>query len=176
MNEERTEAGKHLTDAELFALAAPATGEPEALPEHLSLCRDCARALREWKSAVGAVGEADAGALDRRSPEEWRAAEDATIDAIRRAVRPQRSRHPWRWALAAAASLLLAVLLLTGRRVAPVATAARAASTPRATASAPTSASTDLSAADAADDALLREASFLASGGDVDTEGLAGRL
>jgi predicted anti-sigma-YlaC factor YlaD len=174
MNEERTETGKHLTDAELFALAAPATGEPEALPEHLSQCRDCARALREWNLAMGAVGDADAGALERRSPEEWRAREEETMAAIRRRGRPHRPLHAWRWALAAAASLLIAVLVLTGRRATPVAAAARAASTPKATASAP--ASTDLSAADAADDALLREASFLASGGDVDAEGLAGRL
>ncbi|HYX22428.1 MAG TPA: hypothetical protein VFA98_16410, partial [Thermoanaerobaculia bacterium] len=70
MDEERNGTGTHLSDAELFALAAPAAGEPEALPAHLSACRDCARALREWKVAMGDVGEADAGELARRSPEE----------------------------------------------------------------------------------------------------------
>jgi len=47
MSHETHELEKHLTDAELFALAAPATGEPEALPKHLSTCRTCSRALQE---------------------------------------------------------------------------------------------------------------------------------
>jgi len=175
MNDERNETDGHLTDAELFALAAPATGEPEALPGHLSRCRDCARALREWKAAMRVVGDADAGELERRSPEEWREREDETMAAIRRAGRPHHSAHGWRWALAAAASLLVAAIVLTERRAAPVRTAvAGATSTPAAAVSA--APSQDLSAADAADDALLREASYLASGGDVDTDGLAGRL
>jgi len=175
MNEERTEAGLHLTDAELFALAAPATGEPEAIPEHLSSCRDCARALREWKSAMGALGEADAGALERRSDEEWRAKEDATLAAIRKAGRPHHAVPAWRWALAAAASLLVAALVLSGRRPGPAATAASAPATPRSAVSA--APSPDMTADDAADDRLLREASYLAGGGDVDSgSGLEGRL
>lgn len=172
MDEERNGTGTHLSDAELFALAAPAAGEPEALPAHLSQCRDCARALREWKAAMGAVGEADAGELARRSPEEWRSREDETLEAIRRAGRPRRSVHAWRWALAAAASLLLAVLVLTGRRAAPstVTAAAVVPATPAAGAS-------DMTPADAADDRLLRDASYLAGGGDVDSgSGLESRL
>jgi hypothetical protein len=171
MNEERNDIERHLTDAELFALAAPASGSPEALPQHLSQCGDCARALREWKAAVGAAGEADAGELARRSSEDWRAGEVATMDAIRRAGRPRRPVRAWRWALAAAASLLVAALVLSGRRATP-GVASVAAATPAPVASP----ATDMSASDAADDALLREASFLASGGDVDNEGLGGRL
>lgn len=93
MHDEPNPIEKHLSDAELFALAAPAAGEPEALPEHLSRCGECARALREWKDAVRAVGEADAGELARRTPEQWRAAEEATMTAIRAAGRPARRVH-----------------------------------------------------------------------------------
>lgn len=170
MHEESDSTEKHLSDAELFALAAPAAGEPEALPEHLSLCRECTRALREWKDAVRTVGDEETGALARRSPEEWRASEEATLEAVRAAGRPVRRTHPWRWALAAAASLLVAALALSGRRAVP-SNAAAAKATPGASA-----AGAELSPADAADDALLREASFLAAGGDVDTEPLEGRL
>ena len=176
MNEERNETDAHLTDAELFALAAPAAGEPEPLPAHLSRCRDCARALREWKASIATLGEAEAGELDRRSPEEWRAKEDATLEAIRRAARPRPSVPAWRWALVAAASLLVAVLVLTGRRAGPPATTvASAPATPKAAVSA--AASSEMSADDAADDRLLRETSYLAGGGDVDSgSGLEARL
>lgn len=171
MDEERNGTGTHLSDAELFGLAAPAAGEPEALPAHLSQCRDCARALREWKAAMAAVGEAEEGELARRSPEEWRAREDETLEAIRRARRPRRSMPAWRWALAAAASLLVAVLVLTARRAAPPVTTVAAHATPA------VAASSDMSAADAADDRLLRDASYLAGGGDVDSgSGLESRL
>ncbi|MGE5412570.1 MAG: hypothetical protein ACM3NW_00220 [Syntrophomonadaceae bacterium] len=171
MREDQKEVESHLSDAELFALAAPATGEPEAIPEHLSRCRDCARALREWKIAVRALGDEDTGALARRSAAEWRAAEDATLERIRSAGRSRRA-HPWRWALAAAASLLVAALVLSGRRAAPTPVAAvRATPAPAATA-----ASGELSPADAADDALLRESAYLASGADVDADALEGRL
>ncbi len=171
MDEERNGTGTHLSDAQLFALAAPAAGEPEALPAHLSLCRDCARALREWKAAVGAVGEADAGELARRSPEEWRAREDETLEAIRKAGSHRHSIPAWRWALAAAASLVVAVLVLTARRTAPPVAAVAAHATPA------VAASSDMSAADAADDRLLRDASYLAGGGDVDSgSGLESRL
>ena len=170
MHEETESTERHLTDAELFALAAPAAGEPEALPEHLSCCRECTRALREWKDAVRAVGDDETGPLARRSPEEWRAAEEATLAAVRAAGRPARRAHPWRWALAAAASLLVAALALSGRRPAPATTAA-AKATP-----APSAEASELSPADAADDALLRESAYLASGADVDSDALEGRL
>ena len=38
----------HLTDAELFNLAVPPVGAPEALPRHLSEGWSCSRALHEW--------------------------------------------------------------------------------------------------------------------------------
>ena len=176
MTDERNANDGHLTDSALFALAAPAAGEPEALPAHLSRCRDCARALREWKAAMGAVGEGEAGELARRSDEEWRAKEDATLEAIRRAARPRRPVHAWRWALAAAASLFVAALVLSGRRPAP-APPAVAAARPTLPAAASAAPSSELSAEDAADDRLLREASYLAGGGDVDSgSGLEARL
>ena len=173
MNEERRIVETHLSDAELFALAAPATGEPEALPEHLSRCRDCARALRDWKEAVRSVGDEETGGLAHRSAGEWRAAEDATLERLRRARRAPRPAHPWRWALAAAASLLVVALALSGRRAAPTGVAvARATPAPPAA----VGGASELSAADAADDALLRESAYLASGADVDTDALEGRL
>lgn len=173
MNEERKDIEGHLSDAELFAIAAPATGEPEALPEHLSRCRDCARALREWKEAVRSSGDEETGALARRSDAEWRAAEDATLERIRRAGRSPGRAHPWRWALAAAASLLVAALVLSGRRPAPTAVAV-AKTTPAP--AAVVGAASELSPADAADDALLKESAYLASGADVDSDALEGRL
>ncbi|HYX19941.1 MAG TPA: hypothetical protein VFA98_03755, partial [Thermoanaerobaculia bacterium] len=70
-----------------------------------------------------------------------------------------------------AASLLVAVLALTAHRAAPPVTTVAAHATPAATAS------SDMSAADAADDRLLRDASYLAGGGDVDSgSGLESRL
>ena len=78
-------SSNHLDDAALFALAAPAAGEPEALPEHLSRCSSCARSLAEWKSALRGLGEEELGPIGRRSPEEWRAAEDATRSGARAA-------------------------------------------------------------------------------------------
>jgi len=82
-----TGAERHLTDEEIFALAAPAAGEPEALPRHLAHCGACGRALLEWKTALHEVAEEDLGPVGRRSPEEWRAAEDATLSVIRRSGR-----------------------------------------------------------------------------------------
>jgi hypothetical protein len=170
MTTETQEPDRHLTDAELFALAAPASGEPEAIPKHLSACRTCSRALQDWKGAVRALAEKDAGEIGRRTEEEWRAAEDATLEKLKAA--PARRRvHPLRWAAAIAASLLVAVLLLPSKR--PPASAAAAPATPAAT----SSSASDLSPADQADDDLLRQASFLAAGGDLEGEsGLAGRL
>ncbi len=144
----------HLTDAELFSLAAPAAGEPEPLPRHLSRCQGCSRALREWKASVRALAEEELGPLNRRSPEQWRAAEEATIAAIRKAGRPGRRAHPLRWAAGIAATLLLLALAVPARR--PGTTRA-AAPTP--------SADAGLSPADREDDALLRDAAYLAQGG-----------
>jgi hypothetical protein len=157
---DRTVSETHLADAELLALAAPASGEPEPLPQHLSGCEACSRALQQWRSAMREVAREDVGELQRRSPEEWRAAEEATMAAIRRA-RPRRAAPAVRWAIGIAAALLLVALAMPFRR----APASRVAS---ATAGEPAEA-TDLalaSAADRADDALLRDAEYLAQGGD----------
>jgi hypothetical protein len=170
MTNEPLETDRHLTDAELFALAAPASGEPEALPKHLSACRACSRALQDWKGAVRALAEKDAGEIGRRTDEEWRAAEDATLERLKKAAPARRRVHPLRWAVAIAASLILAVLLLPSKR--PSANIAAAPTPGAAASSAP-----ELSPADQADDDLLRQASFLAAGGDLEGEsGLAGRL
>ena len=170
MKTEAPEIDRHLTDAELFALAAPATGEPEALPKHLSTCRECSRALQDWKGAVRSLAEEDSGEVGRRSEEDWRAAEDATLARLRTARATSGRSHPLRWAAALAASLLVAALLLPSKRPAP-----GAASAP--TPSASSAADSELAPADQADDDLLRQASFLAAGGDLEGEGgLAGRL
>ncbi|HTR02798.1 MAG TPA: hypothetical protein VMN82_06340 [Thermoanaerobaculia bacterium] len=172
MNEHSPDTDRHLSDAELFALAVPATGEPEAIPPHLSRCGACSRALRDWKVSFASLAEAETGQLGRRTDADWRAREDATLEAIRRAGRTSRSAHPWRWAVAVAASLLVAALLLPGLRRAPAARIAAAPPTPAAVAASP-----ELAEDDAADDRLLREASFVAGGGDVDSgSGLEGRL
>jgi len=169
MTNEPSEIDRHLTDAELFALAAPATGEPEALPKHLSSCRTCSRALQDWKGAVRSLAEEDAGEIGQRTEDEWRAAEDATLERLKTA-RTGRRVHPLRWAVAIAASLLVAVLLLPSKR-SPT-HVATASATPAAAPS-----NDDLAPADKADDDLLRQASFLAAGGDLEGEGgLGGRL
>ena len=169
MHQDTPDLDNHLTDAELFALAAPATGEPEALPRHLSRCGDCSRALQDWQGAVRALADAETGEIDRRTPEEWRAAEQATMGAIRRAGRPGRRAHPLRWAAGIAAALLAAALVLPRNGAAPdVATAPTPSAEP---------ASSELAAADLADDELLRQASYLAEGSDVDGDvSLEGRL
>ena len=87
----------HLTDAELLSLAAPASGEPEPLPRHLSRCEACSRALQEWRAAMREMAREDVAELDRRSPEEWRAAEDATMAAIRKARPRSRRATAARW-------------------------------------------------------------------------------
>jgi hypothetical protein len=150
---------QHLSDAELFGLAAPAAGDPEALPEHLSRCQACSRALAEWKDAVRVLAEEDVDAIGRRSPEEWRAAEESTMAAIRRAGRGRRVAHPVRWALGIAASLLLVALAVPARRALTTA--------PRTGSAAAASEEAELSASDRADDALLRDAEFLARAGDT---------
>jgi hypothetical protein len=150
---------RHLTDAELFGLAAPATGEPEALPLHLSTCQGCSRALQEWKASVRALAAEEVEEIERRSPVEWQAAELATMAAIRRASRPGRRAHPLRWVVGIAATLAVIALAMPARHGVPV---AAAIPTPAAESS--------LSPADRADDDLLRQASYLAGGGDDDSE------
>lgn len=153
----RPDSDGHLTDADLLSLAAPASGEPEPLPRHLSTCESCSRALQEWRTAMREVAREDAAELERRTPEEWRVAEDATMAAIRK-VRPRRTAPAVRWAMGVAAALILMALAMPFRHVAPV----------PATAPAPGQ-TTDMSlasAADRADDALLRDAEYVAQGGD----------
>lgn len=152
MERDHRVATEHLTDGDLFALALPPTGAPEPLPAHLSECLRCSRALADWKGAVRDLAEEDEEILALRSPEEWRAAEEATLAAVRGSARAGRGRiRVLRWALPAAASLLLFALLVGGRQ--------QSGST--------VSAFDDtagLSAADRADDALLRDVERLASG------------
>lgn len=148
---------KHLTDDALFALAVPTAGVPEALPPHLMACHACSRALTEWKSAVRDLGDRDEEALAGRSPEEWTAAEDATLAALRTAGAPGRGRpEHLRWALPVAASLFVVLMLARGREIAstaPVVAEDEVAA---------------LSAEDRADDALLRDVERLA--GDEEAE------
>ncbi len=156
---DRTVSDKHLSDAELFSLAAPASGEPEALPRHLSECQACSRALQEWQTSLRAIGDEEVEEIERRTPQQWREAEAATMSAIRRAA-PRARRNPWRWAIGIAASLVILALAMPWRQV----------STPAVSAgSAVESAASDdsgMSPADRDDDALLREAASLARGGD----------
>jgi len=162
-------AERHLTDEEIFAIAAPAAGEPEALPRHLAHCSACGRALQEWKVALREVAEEDLGPIAGRSDETWSAAEDATLSAIRRSgARPSR-RRALRWAIGIAASLLLVALAMPWRSARPD---ARQASASRPSPAAPASHGGDdgLSAADRADDELLRDAAYLARGGGDGTD------
>ncbi len=147
MNAHRTHT--HLTDAELFGLALPPVGQPEALPAHLSECGACGRALQTWKSAVRELAREEAGPIEHRSPAEWKVAEQRTLAAIRRSR--VGSRFPVRWAMGLAAALFVGVLLLPANR-APVDAPARI----------PAQETEDLSAADLADDALLRDAALRA--------------
>jgi hypothetical protein len=140
----------HLTDDELSSLALASTGAPEPLPAHLSACLTCSRLLAEWKSALSDIGGEDEDVIARRPAEEWRAVEEATLAAIRRAGAPGRGRaRTLRWALPAAAALLLFALVIGQRRTAPPVAFDDA---------------TGLSAEDRADDALLRDVDRLASG------------
>lgn len=152
---DRNLSGEHLTDAELFSLAAPASGEPEALPRHLSQCQRCTRALQDWKAAVSQIGGEEVRELEERTVEDWREKEEATMAAIRRAGRSGRRTHPLRWAIGIAASLLLLALAMP-RKDSPGTAAGPAASDGMAL----------LSPSDSDDDALLRDAEYLAQGGD----------
>ncbi len=146
----------HLTEAELFTLAVPPAGEPEALPRHLSDCLACSRALSEWKAAVRELAQEDADAISRRSDAEWEALESKTVAAIRRS-RMERPRISWRWMATIAAAVLLVALVLPLRRTAP-----RPAAKPAAT----SASSGEMSAQDQADDALLRDVASLSRGDD----------
>jgi hypothetical protein len=142
----------HLTDAELFGLALPPAGEPEALPGHLSECAACGRALQAWKMAVRELAEDDAGPIDRRTPADWRAAEERTLAAIRAAGAPR--RFPLRWAAGIAAAVLVAVLLL------PIRSSLTRGPVP----ASPASESGELAAGDRADDKLLHDVNRMARG------------
>ena len=141
----------HLTDAELFGLALPPAGEPEALPGHLLECSACGRALQTWKTAVRDLADEDAGPMDRRSERDWREAGDRTLAAIRGA-RVGR-RFPIGWAASLAAAVLVGALLIPTKR-----------STVPSPSPQPSEETAQLSPADQADDILLREANVLARG------------
>jgi hypothetical protein len=157
MNETIDRETTHLTDAELFTLAAPPAGEPEVLPRHLSECQSCSRALQEWKTSMRDLADEDAEPIDRRSPEEWKISADATMARIRRAANPARRQRPLRWAVGIAASLLLLALAIPrhGTGPAPVPGSAQGSSP------------SGLSAADQEDDRLLRDVNDLAQGDDA---------
>ncbi|HEY7112185.1 MAG TPA: hypothetical protein VIA45_04580 [Thermoanaerobaculia bacterium] len=156
-----THRASHLTDEELFGLALPPAGEPEALPPHVLACGRCGRALQDWKAAIRDVGEEDVEAVNARSAAEWRAVEDRTLDSLRR-VTPRRSRRPVAWAAGLAAAVLLALLIAPGRRAAQAPAAGVAAAPSRAS---------EMSPQDAADDALLRDVARLSRGDDVGSWG-----
>jgi hypothetical protein len=141
----------HLTDAELFTLAVPPVGEPEALPRHLSECFKCSRALQEWKLAVREIADEDTEAMDRRTPAEWEGLENETIAAMRRAGRNRRA-PALQWAVSIAACLLLGALLLPAIRKGGNGASRRAAAA--------------LAAQDQKDDALLRDVARLSRGED----------
>ena len=152
-----SERTSHLTDDELFGLALPPAGEPEALPPHLLACAACGRAFQEWKGAVRDLGREEVEPLARRTASEWRAAEDATLERIRREGARRRRRLPV-WAIGLAAAVLVAVVLLPDR---PAAVRERAARASR------TAAVSELTGQDAADDALLRDVARLARSDDA---------
>ena len=139
----------HLTEPELFTLALPPAGEPEALPRHLSECPRCSRAFSEWKAVVRDLADEEPEALRRRTPEQWDALANQTLAAVRRS-RIGRRRSSVRWAVAAAAVaafFVVAVPVWRGRPTSERPAAKEAAFT--------------LSAADQADDALLRDVARL---------------
>jgi hypothetical protein len=152
MNMELKAVNTHLTDAELFTLAVPPVGEPEALPRHLSECFRCSRALQEWKLAVREIADDDMAALDHRTAAEWESLESETISAMRRAG--QKRRAPVvQWAASIAAALLLGVLLLPAIRKTVSGGSGRTGAAATA-------------AQDQKDDALLRDVARLSQGED----------
>lgn len=148
---ETNEQTPHLTEDDFFRLAVPPAGEPEALPAHLQACGECARNLQVWKTAVRELAEEDETALAKRSPDDWKALEEATMAAIRRSGAPGAQRRRLVWALGLAASLLVAAFLLTRPPAQPdPATAFDEMA--------------ELAAEDREDDALLRDIGVLARG------------
>ena len=144
---------RHLTDAELFGIALPAGGAPEALPAHLSDCLACTRALSEWKAAARDLASEGDDAMARRTPEEWADAGARTMAAIRR-DRFARRALPHRWAIGIAAAVLLFAVALPLRR------ASTGTDRPLAVAS------SEMSPQDQADDKLLRDVARLSRGDD----------
>ena len=143
---------KHLTDAELFGIALPAAGAPEALPAHLSECLACSRALTAWKAAVRDLAAEGEEIVERRTAEEWQAAQSKTM-AVIRGSRFSRTVLPWRWAASVAAVLLLfAVAVPLQRSLSRERVAAQSSS--------------ELSGQDQIDDNLLRDVARLSGGDD----------
>jgi len=150
---EQSITGRHLTEDELLRLALPGLAEPEAVPPHVLQCGECGRGLEKWKAALRELAAEDEAALARRTADEWRSREVATLAAIRRSGAPGARRRRVAWGLGLAASLLLAALVATVRPwedgapdLAEVAA---------------------LSGQDRADDALLRDVAVLARGEDA---------
>ncbi|MEO8430070.1 MAG: hypothetical protein ABI592_01080 [Acidobacteriota bacterium] len=144
----------HLTESELFGLAVPAAGAPEALPAHLSDCLVCSRALQEWKAAVRELAVESDAPITRRTEGEWTAAENRTLDAIRSAGAPRRGSG-LRWTVGIAASLLLFALALPFARWRPESLGAGRQH------------ASELSAEDLKDDTLLRDVARLSRGEDA---------
>lgn len=138
----------HLSEGDLFTLAVPPAGKPEALPRHLSECSSCSRALSEWKTAVRELTGSETDTLSRRTPREWEALEDRTLAAIRRARVGGSRRLGW-WAAAVAAAVLLFAVALPLSRT-----------TSRPTAR-PTLAAQQFTTQDQEDDLLLRDVARL---------------
>ena len=132
----------HLDFERLFLLALTPTGEPEALPPHLSECSECARQFGEWTKACRSI--AAESACD--PPPDF---ERSVMDRIHglRTPRRHRARKSAAGALAAAAALLVA--FTTGLRI----------GTTRGIP--PETGEAAFSDADRRDDALLRDVSRL---------------
>jgi hypothetical protein len=152
---------RHIPFDELYALAAPPAGEPEALPAHLAVCRTCGRAFQTIKQAIVEIGYEADNATARRTPADWSQAEREVMAKVRALGTPARRSHPGKrraiWGGLLAASALLAFWLVrinleTGPKPEPM------------TAQATSSAS--MSPADQADDALLRDVARLSEGGE----------
>jgi len=135
-----TAGSRHLGAEDFFLLAFPPAGQPEGLPAHLSECEPCRRRFAEWERAAREI----AGRPETPAPD----FESAVMERVRRlpAPRSRRSRRTWAAGLGAAACLALA--FWAGTRVRAV--SARFPDAPA-----------TMSAADRADDALLRDVSRL---------------
>jgi len=148
MQREPLTSAEHLTEGQLFTLAVPPAGEPEALPRHLSECSSCSRALSEWKTAVRDLAGSETDALSRRTPREWEALENRTLEAIR-GERVGGSRRLGWWAAAVAAAVLLFAVAL------PVSRTMSRGAVP------PTLAAQQFTTQDQEDDLLLRDVARL---------------